>query len=145
VLESDTPSSLPQSPGDLATLRALQSGGIVQSLVRLAMQFDALSSMADSTGSRRLGNSLLRNWAPVVCSTATFRQQPWTSQLMGTDFAQAMRCGCEQPYQNLTMDGTTISCQTANLCIINPRCTCRGEAADPRLNLCAAHPVTNAR
>jgi hypothetical protein len=66
------------------------------------------------------------------------------AQLMRIDFAQAMRCGCEQP-QNLTMDGTTISCQTANLCIINPVCTCRGEAAGPRLNLAQRILVTNAR
>jgi hypothetical protein len=57
---------------------------------------------------------------------------------MRIDFAQAMRCGCEQPYQNLTMDGTTISCQTANLCIINLVCTCRGKLVTA--NLCAAHP-----
>lgn len=43
-------------------------------------------------------------------------------QLMRIDFAAAMRCGCERPYQDLTMDGTTISCQTAQLCITNPWC-----------------------
>jgi hypothetical protein len=44
------------------------------------------------------------------------------AQLMNIDYAKAMRCECEVPYQDLTADGTTISCQAANICIINPWC-----------------------
>lgn len=47
-------------------------------------------------------------------------------QLMNIDFAESMRCQCAHPYRNLTWDGTTISCQTRNLCIVQPW----GAAAD---------------
>lgn len=41
-------------------------------------------------------------------------------QLMRINFPESMRCECDVPYRNLTWDGTTISCQTHNLCIVQP-------------------------
>jgi hypothetical protein len=75
------------------------------------------------TDARRLGKFSLAQLGALSSVYSHFQAATMDFvQLMGIDFAQAMRCGCEQPYQNLTMDGTTISCQTANLCIINPWC-----------------------
>lgn len=40
--------------------------------------------------------------------------------LMNIDFADSMRCRCEQPFQHLSADGITVSCQTRNLCMAAP-------------------------
>lgn len=41
-------------------------------------------------------------------------------QLMDINFPEATRCKCENPCGDLTLDGTTISCQIENLCIVQP-------------------------
>jgi hypothetical protein len=41
-------------------------------------------------------------------------------QLMNIDFAEDTRCKCANPCGDLTLDGTTISCQIENVCIVQP-------------------------
>lgn len=41
-------------------------------------------------------------------------------QLAGLDYGKSLTCECEGPCQAVTADGTTISCQAANLCQYAP-------------------------